>query len=392
MPMREWRRSTVLPSFLFDLRQRERTVMAPGTTSLARERADELSGDAGMVEGPLHGYHHETYVVTLPAVAGEAGQGRWKCREPRPGLLWFDRRCFASEEQLIRALEGRIEGIPGLVPHLPEHSDLQRFIEGSTLGALYGSGSEIPFALFEQIVSLFRQLAGVKIGSLDVERTCVPEDRPADGNTAGFMERLIVFTEEGVYRRNMLDEVLFRGLGLDGDPFGNLRERVSGLTARPFCLLHADLHRENFVVDAERRLWTIDWELAMFGDPLYDLATHLYLMRYPADQERWMTKHWCEAVERVAPGSSAGWKTDLPKLLAFKQAQSVFTDVIRTALSLEEVGGAVDGDLLEAAGDRILTVLAAGAEPLGSEVPPMEKVTTSLGEWLEARAQSPDAR
>ncbi len=364
--------------------------MAPGTTSLARERAVELSGDESLVEGPLQGYHHETYVIPLPAEVKGAEQGRWKCREPRPDPLWFDRRCFASEEQVLRALDGRIEGVPGLIQ--AGSASLQRFIEGTTLGALHGSGTEIPFALFEQIVALFRQLAGVKIGSLDVERTCVPEDRPADGNTAGFMERLIVFTEDGVYRRNMQDEVLFRGLGLDGDPFGILRERVSGLTARPFCLLHADLHRENFVVDAERRLWTIDWELAMFGDPLYDLATHLYLMRYPADQERWMTKHWCEAVERVAPGSSAGWKADLPKLLAFKQAQSVFTDVIRTALSLEEVGGAVDGDLLDAAGDRILTVLAAGAEPLGSEVPPMEKVTTSLGEWLEARAQSPDAR
>ncbi|MEU4085603.1 phosphotransferase family protein [Streptomyces aureus] len=382
MPMREWRRSTVLPSFLFDLRQRERTVMAPGTTSLAHERAVELSGDESLVEGPLQGYHHETYVVTLPA----AGRGRWKCREPRPGLLWFDRRCFASEEQLIRALEGRIEGIPGLVPDLPERSDLQRFIEGSTLGTLYRSGSEIPFALFEQIVALFSQLVEVKVDSINVPRTCSPDDRPADGDTAGFMERLIVFTEREVYLRNMPDfEVLFHGLGLGGDPFGNLRERVSGLTARPFCLLHADLHRENFVVDAEGRLWTIDWELAMFGDPLYDLATHLYLMRYPADQERWMTKHWCEAVEKVAPGSSDGWETDLPRLLSYKRAQSVFADVIRTALSLEAEGRSSRERLLVAAGDRILKVLAAGAEPLGSKVPSLEKVTAALRGWLGVR-------
>jgi hypothetical protein len=366
--------------------------MSPESDSPALKRAVELSGDAGAVEGPLHGYHHETYVVPLPGVAGEAGQVRWKCREPRPGLLWFDRRCFASEEQLLRALEGRIEGIPGLIPELTEtvHPGLQRFIEGSTLGALHGSGTEIPHAFFEQIVSLFEQLARVKADSLTVDRTCTSEDRPAEGDTAGFLERLVLFTERDVYQRNMRDFAgLFRDLGLDGASFGKLREHVSGLTGRPFCLLHADLHRENFVVDEEKRLWTIDWELAMFGDPLYDLATHLYLMRYPADQERWMAKQWCEAVERAAPGSSAGWETDLPKLLAFKRAQSVFTDVIRTALSLEGIKGTSGRSVLAAAGDGLQKVLRAATEPLGIAAPTAKGVTAALGGWREERAKRP---
>ncbi|CAM5643364.1 hypothetical protein SGRIM128S_09667 [Streptomyces griseomycini] len=34
-----------------------------------------------------------------------------------------------------------------------------------------------------------------------------------------------------------------------------------------------------FIVDPQGGLWVIDWELAMIGDPLYDLATHLHLMR-----------------------------------------------------------------------------------------------------------------
>ncbi|MFI0963845.1 phosphotransferase [Streptomyces sp. NPDC021080] len=345
-----------------------------------------------MVEGPLHGYHHETYVVRLPRAAAGAEQVRWKCREPRPGLLWFDRRCFASEEQLLRALAGRIEGIPDLVPELAGTATpgLQRFIEGSTLGTLYGSGGEIPFALFGQIVSLFEQLARVKANSLDVGRTCKSADRPAEGDTTGFLERLILFTERDVYQRNMHDfKVLFYGLGLDGDSFGKLRGHVSGLTARPFCLLHADLHRENFVVDAKARLWTIDWELAMFGDPLYDLATHLYLMRYPAEQERRMTEQWCDAVESVTPGSSAGWEADLPKLLAYKRAQSVFTDVIRTALSLEEGRRTADGSPLVEAGDRIRKVLDAAAEPLEIAVPAPESVTAALADWLDERLRCP---
>ncbi|MFE2299399.1 phosphotransferase [Streptomyces sp. NPDC059445] len=345
-----------------------------------------------MVEGPLQGYHHETYVFPLPGRTGESEPARGKCREPRPGLLWFDRRCFASEEQLLRALQGRIEGIPDLIQ--AGSVGLQRFIEGRTLGALYGSGSAIPPYLSGQIVSLFGQLARVKPDSLTAKRTCTAVYRAAEGDTDGFLERLILFTEEEVYQRNMPDfKGLFYDLGLDGASFGKLREHVSGLTRRPFCLLHADLHRENFVVDGAGRLWTIDWELAMFGDPLYDLATHLYLMRYPEDQEDLMIERWCETVEGVAAGSSAGWKADLPKLRAYKRAQSVFTDVIRTALSLEgevrtvagSLPAAADRDLLAEAGTRIRKVLGAAAEPLGIAVPDPEGVAAALRNWLKER-------
>ncbi|MET9410502.1 aminoglycoside phosphotransferase family protein [Streptomyces sp. NPDC002935] len=338
-----------------------------------------MSGDVGAVEGPLHGYHHETYVFPLPGGTGLTEPGRGKCREPRPGLLWFDRRCFASEEQLLRALEGRIEGIPDLIQ--ADTVSLQRFIEGKTLGTLYGSGSEIPPSIVGQIVSLFRQLARIRPDSLAADRTCKSVDRAAEGDTSGFLERLILFTEERVYQRNMPGfKGLFYDLGLDGVSFTRLRGHVSGLTRRPFCLLHADLHRENFVVDAEDRLWTIDWELALFGDPLYDLATHLYLMRYPEDQEKRMIRDWCAAVESVAPGSSAGWKGDLPKLLAYKRAQSVFTDVIRTALPLA-AQPTVDGSLLAHASGKIRKVLSAAEEPLGFTTPTAEHITASLEKW-----------
>ncbi|MFD5815213.1 phosphotransferase family protein [Streptomyces sp. NPDC127038] len=335
------------------------------------------------VEGPIRGYHHETYVCPLPGGTGKGERGRWKCREPLPGLLWFDRRCFASEEELLGALDGRITGIPELIR--VGSTGLQRFIEGKTLGALYTSGSEIPSSFTDQIVSLFGQLARIGPDSLDAARTCTPADRPREGDSAGFLERLILFTEERVYRHNMPGfEVLFRGLGLDAVSFAPLRERASRLTDRPFCLLHADLHRENLVVDGEERLWTIDWELAMFGDPLYDLATHLYLMRYPADQESRLIEQWCEAVESVTPGSSAGWEADLPRLLAYKRAQSVFTDVIRTALSLTEER-TVDEGLLVQAGDRLQKVLSAATEPLGIEAPTPESVTAALGRWWSYR-------
>ncbi|MFB7595672.1 phosphotransferase family protein [Streptomyces sp. NPDC056160] len=353
----------------------------------ARLHAVEASGDPGRVEGPLQGYHHETYVFALAGESGALRPGRWKCREPRSDLLWFDRRCFVSEEQLLAALHGRIGRIPDLVR--VGGIGLQRFIEGRTLGALCASGNAVPGGLFRQIVDLFGQLVEVTPGMLTVERRCESADRPADGDTAAFLERLVHFAEERVYARNLpVFGGLFADLRIDGEAFKRLRKHLKGLRERPFCLLHADLHRENFIVDAERRLWTIDWELAMFGDPLYDLATHLYLMRYPRGQARRMTEAWRRTAEAVRPGSSRGWEHDLPLLVDFKKAQSVFTDVIRTALSLAADAGAgpdPDWQHLAELGGKLHRVLVAAAFPLALEsVPAPATVVAALARWHRA--------
>ncbi|MFJ8538695.1 phosphotransferase [Streptomyces sp. NPDC093591] len=305
-----------------------------------------------------------------------------KCREPRAEILWFDRRCFKSEEELLRVLKRHdVACVPDVVAI--GGTDFQRFIEGHTVGARrWWSSRRVSDAIFDQLVDVFRQMVRIRPHMLKAERRCEPEDRPEDGDTDGFLERLIVFMEEQVYGRNRPQFAgLFQELGVADESFTRLRKAVSGLTSRPFCLLHADLHRKNLIVDPRGRLWVIDWELAMVGDPLYDLATHLYLMRYPAWQEGRMAQEWCRVVERVHPGSSRGWEQDLPRILEFKRAQSVFTDVIRVALKLREqaefnwVG-------VPAAAARLQRILTAAAEPIGLEkVPAHQQIMAALVRW-----------
>ncbi|MFF3986218.1 phosphotransferase family protein [Streptomyces sp. NPDC001797] len=362
--------------------------MTPELASPARLHAVEMSGDEGAVEGPLHGYHHETYVFPLPGETEGERSGRWKCREPRADLLWFDRRCFDSEENLLKALHGQILGIPDIIN--VGGIGLQRFIEGNTLAYFHKSGTVIPDVFVRQIMELFRQMVVIRPDSLPVDRRCKPEDRAEYGDSDGFLERLVLFTEQRVFLSN-LDRFdrLFGDLWLGEDSFRHLRKNVFGLTRRPFCLLHADLHRENFIVDADSRLWTIDWELAMLGDPLYDLATHLHLMRYPARQERAVAQRWYEAVEGVRAGSSKGWEDDLERLLSYKRGQSVFTDVIRTALELDACPEAGWWQIAPAA-FKLRKVLTAAASSLGlDEVPGTRRIVTALMRWCRDHGSSP---
>ncbi|RVU17076.1 aminoglycoside phosphotransferase family protein [Streptomyces antnestii] len=349
-----------------------------------------MSGDEQSIEGPLKGHHHETYVLPFLRTDDPSLAGRWKCREPRSGLLWFDRRCFTAEEPLLRALKGRVSRIPEVVE--VEGTPLQRFIEGSTLGSLHEQGRPAPADISGQLGAVFHEMAVVRPESLSIARNCTKEDQAPEGDSAEFLERLIRFTEKQVYQKNQERfGGLFTSLGLDGEAFTRLRKHVLGMVERPFCLLHADLHRENLIVDPAARLWVIDWELAMFGDPLYDLATHLYLMRYPQEQVQEVVDAWRDSVEDVRKGSSRGWEKDLPLLIDYKSAQSVYTDVIRSATKLG-ASPVRDGSLLRLTAVKLHDIVSAATVPLGLEsVPSADRIADELARWLAGQATAPVA-
>ncbi|ATW49267.1 hypothetical protein CGZ69_16520 [Streptomyces peucetius subsp. caesius ATCC 27952] len=331
------------------------------------QQAVRLSAGESLIEGPLKGYHHETYAFPLPHPAGGAGTVRWKCREPRKGILRFDRRFFDSEGALVHALAGHVTSVPETME--VDDVGLQRFIEGSTLAWYGGPGSAVAEAHVAQIERLFRELAAVPESALLAHTRDPSAGEVADGDCGSFAERLIRFTQERVHQVHWpVYGGLFAELGVPEEGPARLVEETRSFSRRPFCLLHGDLHRDNFIVDGDGRLWTIDWELAMFGDPLYDLATHLHLMDYPPEQEADVARRWRRAVEEARPGSSHGWRADLPYLLRYKRAQSVCTDVIRAALGVPPGGG--DRSALRRTSRRLQKVLARGRPALGAAEPP----------------------
>ncbi|MER7727870.1 phosphotransferase [Streptomyces sp. NPDC096323] len=356
--------------------------------SAARRRAAALVSDERLLVGPLKGYHHETYAFPLPAGDGSGRQTWWKCRDPRAGLLWFDLRAFASERELVRALQGSITRIPAVIER--EEVSLYTFVEGRTLGEVCPPGQPLSARHSGQLGVLFGELVSVRPESVLASAGWVAGGHPAGwkDDSAAFLAQLIDFTDVHIYQRHLPRyHALFRDLGIPGGALDGLREATRALVPRPSALLHGDLHRENFIVDGRDDLWTIDWELAVVGDPLYDLATHLHLMGYPADQESRITGIWRRAVEGARPGSSEGWEADLPVLRAYKRAQSVYTDVIRTALALGELTAEQRLRQLARPVRRIEGALAAARRTLGlTREPSADSVAAAYARWFKDAA------
>jgi aminoglycoside phosphotransferase (APT) family kinase protein len=312
--------------------------------------------------------NHRIWHILRPA--GElAGLGPLKAGRARPGVHRFDPRCFTSEEDLL--VELALLGV-GHIPPVhrlgPEDLLVHGYIEGQTLAAHRPPGTPLTQAHLAQLAERFRQLAAVRPPALELVHDCPRDQRPRGSRE--FLRGLIRFTRRHVYAVHRPElHGLFTALGVDPGVLaedGPLARAAGRLTARPFCLLHGDLHRENIIVAAaDGRLWTIDWELALLGDPLYDLATHLHLMGYPPRQELVVLAHWARAMEDVLPGAAAGLGRDLPRYRAYKRVQSVFTDIIRRAYAVRAAAPGRLPEELHRAERVVSTVLHAAARELG---------------------------
>lgn len=318
--------------------------------------------------------HHRVWHVFAPV--GHSGLA--KLAEPREPQLWFDRRCFEQEEQLLAALPALgMDGVPAVheLPGTAADRDrpllIQDFIEGHTLAEMAPFGTPVPERHLRQIMQRFGQLASVS--AEDVARCCEEKGPAPDRDARTFLRSLVDFTHEQVYLRWRTEyPELFDALQLGegaADWARPLNLEADRLTDRPFCLLHGDLHRTNLVVGAaDERLWTIDWELAVVGDPMYDLATHLHLMGYPPRQEAEVVQRWRETVPKVLHGADAGMDDDLPRYRTYKSVQSLFTDVVRHA---HRVAAADPGELtaqLRTTGETVSALLRRAAGVLGPGV------------------------
>ncbi|MEI5099203.1 phosphotransferase [Streptomyces sp. PmtG] len=338
--------------------------LAARRARLVRRLADDhLKRPDGQV---VIGHHNENYIVPLGwrlalLLRTMPFRARVKCRTPLAAVEVVP-RVWPNENDLLDVVTRHLPEVPRCLVDFGAWS-MHGYHAGSPLSGAVPTGP-VPVRLLDELAEFFARTAAVPKDELPP----LPPDWPADGDSTGFLDWLVDFTERRVHRPNRAHfDVLFEALGIQRHVMTGFKHDSAGLTRRPFCLLHTDVHRANIIVD-RRELAVIDWELALYGDPLHDLATHVVRMDYDKEQQDLMPRLWRAAMERAGLGElTAGLDTDLQVYLDFEYAQSVFPDIMRAALSLPDAATVEDYWLAAA---PVCAALRRAAEPLKLERAP----------------------
>ncbi|MFH8497858.1 phosphotransferase family protein [Streptomyces coeruleorubidus] len=353
--------------------------------SLVRRLAEarRRSPDGEVVSG-----HHNTNLV-LPLgtslaflLRQRSGDVLAKFRTPRQAVEVVP-RLWRRESELLRALDGRVRHVPRCLADFGEWS-LHEYLPGPTLAEVAPAGQRIGPDRLAALAGFFAELAGVPGEDLPP----LPVDWPDDGDSEGFLRWLAGFTEQRVHQANRPRfGMLFDAVGIPRDAVERFLDTLRTPVQRPFALLHTDVHRANVLVlpgaDGER-LAVIDWELALYGDPLHDLATHLVRMDYAKEEREVMIDLWTQAMRSTGHGEmTADLDRGLRAYRDFEYVQSLYPDVMRAALYLPECPA--EPELSEAA-DRVCRALRRAWQPLKLTGDPREEgeVREALRRWHAA--------
>lgn len=155
---------------------------------------------------------------------------------------------------------------------------------------------------------------------------------------------------------------LARLLGLPDER--RLREILSRhrVSLRTPALLHGDLNPWNLVRrDDDRALTIIDWEMALVGDPLYDLVRHMHLTPTRPEIRARMFRRW---EEKLPKQYTEDWRTDWSVYRWIEIIRSAYIDLVRLT-----TGAGLDAPNVRRAVDSYAETLAAATASLGLPSP-----------------------
>ncbi|WP_406008191.1 aminoglycoside phosphotransferase family protein [Streptomyces sp. NBC_00637] len=332
------------------------------------------------------GHHNRNYVLPLTEdvapLVGLAPGTSVIVRVRRSDALPVVIRTWHDEAAILDALHGALSHAPACLVKTPGYA-VHSHVDGVPLSTICGNGKPVDTLLVKALAELLARMTLVRRQALPP----LPGSWPANhSDSQAFLKTLALCADEQIRRPNWHEfGGLFKALGISDDALPRLAAGVPAMTRRPYSLLHADLHRDNLIVSyaGDPPLICVDWELATFGDPLHDLATHLVRMRYPHHQWDEVIEAWAAAMRRYRPAAVKGLHKDLPHYVAFERAQSVYPDVMRAARSLQ---GSSTRKTMDEATAEVRRALETAAEPLRlGDVPANDEIARALFRWLASR-------
>ncbi|MEW2522185.1 aminoglycoside phosphotransferase family protein [Actinacidiphila alni] len=346
---------------------------------------DAVRQDARTRGESLSGFHNRNYVIDLRPDMAESlrfeAHTQVKVRIPLKDSLKVVERVWADEGAVLNALQ-RMPGVKNTPRHLAGLTGfaVHEYVPGQALSRVCAPGKPVDLFVVDAVVGQMARFTRVPASDLPP----LPAGWSPDGDSRGFLQARVNFAEHEVREANWSEFAqLFAALSIPANALRWFHDRIPPMLSRPFALIHGDLHRHNLIVRADGGLTIVDWELAMWGDPLHDLAIHLVRMRYPSEQRSEVVDRWRKAVLRVRPEAAAGLDHDLPVYVAFERAQSLFADTMRVALTLaaqarpRKVGAAVS---------RVRAALHMAAVPLRlRRLATRTEVERALLDWVRKR-------
>ncbi|MEV7593235.1 phosphotransferase [Streptomyces sp. NPDC089922] len=279
----------------------------------------ELYGRALAADEAAAGYYNRN--VGLPSPNGKVN-----VRIPLEAADVMDVRLWREEDVLAR-IRPYVARVPEL-RHVSEDPPFQvhHFIEGRVLDSFSPRGAPVPDNVLSDVVTLMDQLVRIP----QEMAPDVPDHWPASGDSSGFGHLLASLTRDvhATYRQEYREA--FAELGIPADPLAVVEPRWDSLTSRPFAVLHADLHRKNMIV-TDGATWFLDWELALWGDPMYEIGIHFHKMDYPEEQRDAVFKRWRDL---LPARFTAGPVNDLDLYMAHERIKSAIVDTVRYSKQL----------------------------------------------------------
>ncbi|WP_239334525.1 phosphotransferase [Frankia sp. CiP3] len=331
---------------------------------------DELYRAALARTEAASGFYHDNVRLDTPT-------GPVIVRIPIPGSDVMDLAIWA-EPAVLRAVRTRVAHAPRLL-HTQDDPRFQvhAFIDGQLLDDLAPRGVRVPSHVLDDVADLFGQLGAIPRDRIPA----VPPGWPADGDTGGFAGRLSAVTADVHTRFLPAFGALFADLGMPVEPLTTIGHGWARLRPRPFRLLHTDIHRKNMIL-ADGRTYFLDWELALWGDPVYDLAVHLHKTAYQPDEHNTLLDRWARAVPGAA---SDGWQTDLPIYLAHERVKSAVVDTVRYTKLL--TGPPLPAGQRQALLDKLVGKLTAAHQVWQTRRPrtDLDTVTAHIARWAASR-------
>jgi aminoglycoside phosphotransferase (APT) family kinase protein len=266
------------------------------------------------------GYYNRN--IRVPIQPGQAVN----VRIPVPGADMMDHRQW-PEPTVLKAIAPFITAAPRLYWESDQPAyQIHEYIDGDLLDRLTPRGTALPAHVPTDVAHLFARLAAIPHTALP------PAPDGLDDDPQRFAHRLWATTRRVYCDLREPFTHLYRRLQVPDDPFEPLHGAWKTIQARPFRIIHADLHRKNMIIRRHQTVF-LDWELALYGDPLCDVAIHLHKMGYLPDEHQRFLTAWTTAEPDAATGA---WQKDLRLYLIHEQIKSAVLDAVRYAKVIAE--------------------------------------------------------